>query len=356
MSLTRSTQSVVHRLRLAMLVVTLLSLFSLDLARPTPGLAKEFDVIGTVDCGIPSGRRCDLDDTLVLLTDSVSGLNELVAIDISGIKRKLPALDQDDEITLCVQTVPNDEKLRATCVISAKRREGTNNQGSSTGSREVTESRSDRGRQQDKDQPPTRPTGGGVIAVVVNQLTAAPIPGATVRIAGFTLTTDATGRVSVFFDLDPGLYPIEASAPQFFPRSQQVEIRSAETTQVTIPLQPLPGVLTGIVRSLIAGNGIPARDGHAERLHGADGRGRGVQHWRGAARDVSGNGCRAPGFISQTQPVTILPTQATTVTFNLATAFPNLNFTLVWGHPRRTSTRTCRVPAPPSRRASMRSS
>src|SRR5204863_1155330 len=122
---------VLNRLRLMMLVVTLLSLFAADLAHPTPGLAKEFDVDGSVDCGIPSGKRCDIGDTLVLMTDDVSGLNELVPIDVSGIKKKLPALDQDDEITLCVETLP-DGTLKAQCVISAKKRDGTLNQGKRT--------------------------------------------------------------------------------------------------------------------------------------------------------------------------------------------------------------------------------
>ena len=329
MSVTRSTRSVVHRMGLIMLVVTLLSLFSVDLARPTPGLAKEFDVIGTVDCGIPSGRRCDLGDTLVLLTDSVSGLNELVAIDISGIKRKLPALDQDDEITLCVESLP-DGKLKATCVISAKRRTGTLNEGLSTGSREVSESRRDRGAEQDKDQPPTRPTGGGVVGVVVNQLTGAPIPGATVRINGLTVTTDANGAFRIFFDLDPGLHTIEASAPFFAPRSLPVEIRSAETTQVTIPLQPLPGVVSGIVRSLVTGAPIPGAtvtlNGFASTTDAG-----GAFNIGGMPPGTYQATASMPGFISQTLPVSILPTQPTTVTFELATVFANLNFTLVWG-------------------------
>ena len=329
MTLSRSARSLVGRLRLVMLVVMLLSLLSVDIVRPTTGLAKEFDVIGTVDCGIPSGRRCELNDTLVLLTDSVSGLNELVAIDVGGIKRKLPALDQDDEITLCVETRP-DGKLVATCVVSAKRRTGTLNEGLSTGTREVTEARRDRGAQQDKDQPPSRPTGGGVIVLVVNQLTGAPIPGATVRINGFAATTDANGRVSTFFSFAPGLYTIEVSAPFFLPRSQPVEIRSAETTQVTVPLQPQPGVFTGIVRSLFTGAPIP---GATVTLNGfaAPTDAGGAFNIIGVPPGTYQATALAPGFIGQTQQVTILPTQPTTATFNLATAFPNLNFTLVWG-------------------------
>ncbi|HZO32181.1 MAG TPA: hypothetical protein VFH48_40005 [Chloroflexota bacterium] len=54
--MTRLTRSALHRLRLLMLVVTLLSLFAVDLGQPRPGLAKEFDVDGTVDCAFrPAG-------------------------------------------------------------------------------------------------------------------------------------------------------------------------------------------------------------------------------------------------------------------------------------------------------------
>ena len=79
-----------------------------------------------------------------------------------------------------------DGKLIAQCVISAKRREGTNNQGASTGTEEVSESRRDRGLDQDKDDNVVAQIRGGVGGVVRNQLTGAPIPGATVRLNGFS--------------------------------------------------------------------------------------------------------------------------------------------------------------------------
>jgi uncharacterized protein YfaP (DUF2135 family) len=243
-----------------MLVVALISLLSVDLALPTPGQAKEFDVIGTVDCGLPSGRRCSLDDTLVLRTDSVSGESERVSIDISWIKRKLPSLDQDDEITLSVELLPNGT-LKALSVISVKRRDGLLNQGSSTGSVDVTESRRDRGLEQDNDEnpdnapvtifpsPQPQPQQGGLSGIVRSLVTGAPISGATVRLNGFTATTDSGGAFTIA-NVPPGSYQAEASAP---------------------------------------------------------------------------------GFISQTQPVTVQPTQSTQLSFALATAFPNLNFTLIWG-------------------------
>ena len=327
--MTRLTRSALHQVRLLMLVATLLSLFAVDLGQTRPGLAKEFDVNGTVDCGIPSGRRCELGDTLVLLTDSVSGLRELVPIDISGIKKKLPDLDQDDEITLCVEMLP-DGKLKAQCVISAKRRDGTQNQGSSTGTVSVSESRRDRGLGQDNDDNPVTHARGGVSGVVVNQLTGAPIPGATVRLNGFTTTTDANGRFSILLNVEPGTYQIEGSAPLFFTRVLPVVVQSAQTTEVTIPLTPQPGGLTGTVRNLITGAPIAGATVTVNGFTATTDTG-GAYSIANIPPGTYQATASAAGFISQTQPVTIQTTQPAQLNFLLATAFADLNFTLVWG-------------------------
>src|SRR5258707_11598576 len=94
-------------LRLAMLVLAILSLASDDLVRATLVYAKEVDVIGTVDCGQRSGKRCSFDNTLVLRTDSLTGELAPARIDITWIKGLLPGLDQDDEITLTVELLPD---------------------------------------------------------------------------------------------------------------------------------------------------------------------------------------------------------------------------------------------------------
>ena len=96
------------------------------------------------------GKRCSLDDTLVLRTDQIAGQLAPAKIDISWIKGSLPALDQDDEITLTVQLLPNGT-LQALSIVSDKARSGTLNQGLSTGSVEIGESRSERARRQDED-------------------------------------------------------------------------------------------------------------------------------------------------------------------------------------------------------------
>ena len=104
---------------------------------------------------------------------------------------------------------------------SAKRRDGTNNQGASTGTEAVSESRRDRGLVQDKDDNVVVQIRGGVGGVVRNQLTGAPVPGATVRLNGFTLVTNANGRFSILLVVEPGPYQLETSAPLFFSQTRR---------------------------------------------------------------------------------------------------------------------------------------
>ena len=203
MLLSRPARSTILHARLALVCVALLTLLPLDGVRATLTLAKNVDVIGTVDCGRPTGQRCNLDDTLVLLTDCLTGQLAPAVVDISWIKDKLPALNQDDEITLAVEALPNG-KLQALGVISAKNRTGTVNEGLSTGTREVTESRQNRGVRQDEDETFVRPAGGGVAGTLINQLTGAPIAGATVRVGTSSATTDAAGGFSIA-GIPPGI-------------------------------------------------------------------------------------------------------------------------------------------------------
>lgn len=62
--------------------------------------AKEYNIAGTVECGRRSGQRCDIGNTLQLWTWDVNGRRQLVTIDVSWIRRKLPNLDQDEAIDL----------------------------------------------------------------------------------------------------------------------------------------------------------------------------------------------------------------------------------------------------------------
>jgi hypothetical protein len=90
-------------------------------APATPVAAKEFDVTGTIDCGAPSGRKCDFTDwdtgpVIGVLTEDISGTRERVLIDASWVKKDLADFDQDDFIWLTVNDSvgPN---LQATGVV-----------------------------------------------------------------------------------------------------------------------------------------------------------------------------------------------------------------------------------------------
>ncbi|MGE3271897.1 MAG: hypothetical protein AB7P40_24295 [Chloroflexota bacterium] len=163
MTLFGPSRTITSRLRLVMLLVAVLSVFAFDLSHSATTLAKEIDVIGTVDCGLRSGQRCSLENTLVLLTDSVTGEATHISIDISWIKDKLPALDQDDEITLSVEILPNG-KIQGLSVISARSRSGTKSQGlvnddgkSQTGSRARKEDEDNSANNSPSSSPPGPP-------------------------------------------------------------------------------------------------------------------------------------------------------------------------------------------------------
>ena len=81
-------------------IVMPLGLAAIGVAIAPVAHAKEYDIAGTVDCGVRSGRHCSIDNALNIWTDDVSGQRQLVTVDVSWIRRKLPGLDQDDAIDL----------------------------------------------------------------------------------------------------------------------------------------------------------------------------------------------------------------------------------------------------------------
>lgn len=91
--------------------------------------AKVFAIDGTVDCGVRSGRRCTIGDTLAVWTDDVSGALQRVVVDVSWIRRQLEQrrLDQDDRICLEVEDHP-DGGLRALSLLECEDA-GTQNPG-----------------------------------------------------------------------------------------------------------------------------------------------------------------------------------------------------------------------------------
>ena len=83
-----------------------LGLAALGLTAVPQALAKDYNIAGTVDCGVPSGHDCAIGDSLRLWTEDVTGTKELITLDISFIRQDLRELGQDDPIDLEVTDRP----------------------------------------------------------------------------------------------------------------------------------------------------------------------------------------------------------------------------------------------------------
>lgn len=107
------SSSVAMALSLVLLAITQVS------ARPA--IAKEFDITGTLDCGVRSGSRCTFSDwtagpVIAVLTEDISGTRERVLIDASWIKNDLDDFDQDDFVWFTVTNAVGPT-LQATGVV-----------------------------------------------------------------------------------------------------------------------------------------------------------------------------------------------------------------------------------------------
>jgi hypothetical protein len=247
-----------HRLHWLLLGLLLVGLLSGGVARPAVlaqaepagmALAKEVDVVGTVDCGRRSGRACEIQDRLAVWTDSLSGERSRVTLDVSWVRSSLPALDQDDEIVAVVDVRP-DGTLQVLSLDADAHHDGTVNPGASTGSREVTESRHDRAADQDRDQSENAPGGGvptGALTGTVRDASAGvALAGVTVRVAGQSALTDASGRFSIG-GLAAGDVTLEASASGYVTQQQGVTIVAGQTVDVVVQLATVPAPGRGSV-------------------------------------------------------------------------------------------------------------
>jgi hypothetical protein len=93
----------------------LLAVGGIFLAPSATASAKDYDIAGTVDCGVKSGHDCSIGNTVNIWTDDLGGGKQLATVDVSWIKKQLPDLDQDDPIDLEVQDQP-DGTIQATGV------------------------------------------------------------------------------------------------------------------------------------------------------------------------------------------------------------------------------------------------
>lgn len=72
------------------------------------GLAKEFEMLGTLECGQPSGQPCPPGDFITLWTLAISGVRQDVIVDVSWIRSQLEQAGnkQDDLLCLLVEEIP----------------------------------------------------------------------------------------------------------------------------------------------------------------------------------------------------------------------------------------------------------
>jgi hypothetical protein len=69
---------------------------------PATVLAKVYPLAGTVECGVPSGQRCHIVDSVAVITKDFGGEPKRVVVDISWIKKYFEeqTFDQDDPICI----------------------------------------------------------------------------------------------------------------------------------------------------------------------------------------------------------------------------------------------------------------
>ena len=92
--------------RIALLLAAIPLAFSLY-AAPVSA-SKDFDVTGSLDCGVMSGHKCvfeDWDDgpTIGLFTKDISGVTERFEVDASWMRDHLTAFRQDDFVWFLVR-------------------------------------------------------------------------------------------------------------------------------------------------------------------------------------------------------------------------------------------------------------
>jgi hypothetical protein len=120
------------RSRPLIILAAVVGVLVLGLAVPTLALAKTFAITGSVDCGLKSGERCDIGDTLNVWTTDISGNLDKVAVDVSWIKKQLDEDAWDEEDRICLEIDDGAGKLQATGLILTCGLEGTDNPGKST--------------------------------------------------------------------------------------------------------------------------------------------------------------------------------------------------------------------------------
>ena len=98
--------------------------------------AKDFDLSGTLDCGVTSGAECTFADwaagpTFGVLTDDISGTTQRVVVDASWVREDLTEFGQDDYVWFIVRDAVG-KNLQVISVVEHRCKDGTMNPGRSS--------------------------------------------------------------------------------------------------------------------------------------------------------------------------------------------------------------------------------
>lgn len=140
----RKTLSIMRRAKMATAVG--LAVLVMGLVPPTAGLAKEFTLVGSVDCSERGGVYCVVNPIMFVNTDSVSGRMERIPVDVTMIRPQLLewAWAQDGRICLDVRDGPNG-RLQAVGMVDFCWVDGRSNPGLSSSNRVAAEQPRPRG-------------------------------------------------------------------------------------------------------------------------------------------------------------------------------------------------------------------
>jgi hypothetical protein len=105
-------------------------------AAPSPALAKDWDLTGTLDCGIHSNVKCHFKDwatgpTFGVFSEDIGAARQRVTVDASWVRDDLQEFGQDDFVWFVVRDLGN-QKLQILSVVEHRCVDGTLNPGRST--------------------------------------------------------------------------------------------------------------------------------------------------------------------------------------------------------------------------------
>jgi hypothetical protein len=211
-------------------------LLVIPLAPGSDGFTRDLELTGTLDCGVASGARCVIGDTVAIWTTDVDGRRRLVSIDVSWVRTHLSGLDQDDLVSFEVRDL-GDGRFQAVAFHAGTSQAGTVVGGSSTGSYAASHSGS---KDPDEDDPPVEALQAGLSPTSTPTSTPRPAPtstasptststpaATTTATATATATSTSTSTATPTATLTPTPTPTSTATPTSTPVPPTISIADA---------------------------------------------------------------------------------------------------------------------------------